>query len=193
MSSRPARMLAFAVALALLLFVRPSESADQELPPSLLGDFIAKVSTYDKSFQNRARPRALIVVLQKRGDNASGRVALGVARRLEEQPAIAGLPRAVEGVTADTPAALAAMVRERHVAVVVLSTGFDEQLPDYAAALDKVDVLTFGVVDSYARRGVVVALDIREGKPRIVVNMGRARAQNVVFGSELLKLAEVIP
>lgn len=193
MSRVLARLLAFSLALALVLVVGPSESADQELPASLLGDFIAKVSSYDKSFQNRARPRALVVVLQKRGDNASGRVALGVARRLEEQPTFAGLPRAVEVVTADSPAALAAMCRERHVAVVVVSTGFDEQLPDIAAALDKVDVLTFGVVGSYARKGVVVALDVREGKPRIVVNMTRARAQNVVFGSELLKLAEVLP
>lgn len=193
MSRLLGRLLAVSLALALVLVVRPSESADQELPASLLADFIAKVSSYDKSFQNRARPLALIVVLQKRGDNASGRIALGVARRLEEQPTFAGLPRAVEIVTADTPAALAAMCRERHVAVVVVSSGFDEQLPEIAAALDKVDVLTFGVVGSYARRGVVVALDVREGKPRIVVNMSRARAQNVVFGSELLKLAEVIP
>ncbi len=186
------RLAALLVALALLCVVRPSESAESELPASLLGDFIAKVSSYDKSLQNRARGRALVVVLQRGGDNASGRIATGVARRLEEQPTFAGLPRDIEVATMDTPAALAAMCRERHVSVVVLSTGFDDRLAEIATALEQVDVLTFGVVGGYARRGVVVALEVREGKPRIVVNLSRARAQNVAFGSQLLKLAEVI-
>ena len=188
-----ARLLALAVVTAVVLTARPSKGADPELPASLLGDFILKIAAYDKNFVARARPRARVVVLQRRDDVVSARVALGVAARLSQQPTIAGLPLDVEALTAGTAAELAASCRSGRIAVVVLSTGFEDQLGEIASALERVDVLTFGVVGSYAQRGTVVALDVREGRPRIIVNLARARAQNVVLSADLLKLAQVLP
>ncbi len=190
---RLARWSALALALAAVLTVSASESAEPELPASLIGDFVVKIATYDKNLVARARPRARVVVLQRRDDVVSARVALGVAARLRQQETIAGLPMEVEVLTAGTAAELATSCRADHIAVVVLSSGFEDRLLEIASALDHVDVLTFGVLGSYAQHGAVVALDVREGKPRIIVNLARARSQNVALSADLLKLAQVLP
>lgn len=185
--------LALAVVLVVVLTARSSECADSDLPAPLLGDFIVKIATYDKNFMARAQPRARVVVLQRRDDVVSGRVALGVAARLRQQETIGGLPTDVEVLDAGPAAELAAACRSRRIAVVVLSTGLEDRIGEIATALDGVDVLTFGVAGSYAQRGAVVSLDVREGKPRIIVNLARARAQHVALSAELLKLAQVLP
>jgi hypothetical protein len=61
-----------------------------------------------------------------------------------------------------------------------------------AKALAGVDVLTVGATAAHAERGAVVGFDLEEGSPKIVANLAQAKAQNVAFRSELLKLARIV-
>ena len=74
------------------------------------------------------------------------------------------------------------------------TSGFslEGDLPAIAAALNGVDVLTYGATAAHAAKGTVVGFDLEESKPKLVVNPARAKAQNVSFKAELLKLARLV-
>jgi hypothetical protein len=54
------------------------------------------------------------------------------------------------------------------------------------------DIVTFTGVPEYVSGGVAVGLDVRGGKPQILINRAAAEDQGADFSSELLKLAEII-
>jgi hypothetical protein len=89
-------------------------------------------------------------------------------------------------------AALAERCRTQQVSLVFLSTNLERELGAIASSLSGVDVLTVGATAAYATRGTVVGFDLDEGKPRIVLNLARAKAQNVSFRAELLKLCHLV-
>jgi hypothetical protein len=61
-----------------------------------------------------------------------------------------------------------------------------------AAALAGADVLTVGTTARHAENGAVVGIGLEEAHPKLVVNLARAKAQNVSFKAELIKLARVV-
>ena len=74
-----------------------------------------------------------------------------------------------------------------------------DQLAAYSALLGKV----FGEAPKFTPQalawryrdnpdGAVVGFDLEEGRPKIVVNLKRAKAQNVDFKAELLKFARIV-
>jgi hypothetical protein len=54
-------------------------------------------------------------------------------------------------------------------------------------------VLTVSDTESFAQRGGIVQLEIRDQRIHIVVNLAAAKRANVVLSAKLLKLAEIIP
>jgi len=65
-------------------------------------------------------------------------------------------------------------------------------MPRVAAALEGIDVLTVGSTAQHAEKGAVVGFELDEARPKIVLNMKSARAQNVAFKAELMKLARIL-
>jgi hypothetical protein len=185
------RLLAALVAGAASLATRGAFAASL-VPAGLQAQLIVKVSAFDRNFAARAGDSARILVVQKEGDGDSTQLASGVALALGELGNIAGKPKSVETLSYGGAAALADRVKGGKAAVVYVSSGLERDMPDVAAALEGVDVLVFGASGAHAEKGSVVGFDLEEGKPRLVVNQARARAQNVSFKAELLKLARLV-
>lgn len=76
--------------------------------------------------------------------------------------------------------------------MIVLTAGLENDAGDIANACAGQDVLTVGTTGLLVERGASVGIEIRSGKPKIVVNLPRARAQNVAFRAELLNLARIV-
>ena len=178
---------------ALAVVVRADEAlADVPVPVQLQAQLAAKVSAFDRNFSTRAEGTARVLVVEKGGDDDSADIGAHFARALSALGTVAGSNVQVEVEPFTNGPSLAEQCRSRRVSMVYLSTRLDSELGAVATALAGVDVLTIGASGAYVARGAVVGFDLEEGKPRIVVNLARAKAQNVSFRAELLKLARVI-
>jgi len=177
--------------LALAFHSRKARAAGF-VPANLQAQLIVRVAAFDRNFAARAGATALVFIVQKPGDADSVRLASAVNKSMDEEGDIAGKPKNVEVVTFGDAAGIGSLCKKRKPAIVYFSTGFENDLPGIANALDGVDVLTFGATATHAEKGTVVGFDLDEGKPKLVVNLARAKAQNVSFKPGLLKLARIV-
>lgn len=174
-----------------LLLTRRALAAES-VPANLQAQLVVKVAAFDRNFAARAGATAKIVIVQRAGDADSTRLASAVAKTLGELGDVAGKPKQIEVVAFAGAQAIADRVKNGHLAIVFFSLGLEGDLPAIAAALNGVDVLTYGATAAHAAKGTVVGFDLEESKPKLVVNPARAKAQNVSFKAELLKLARLV-
>jgi len=166
--------------------------ADARVPTQLQAQLVARLGTFDRNFQSRAAPVAQILVVHQAGNSESSFEATSLAKAIGELHDIAGLPAKVEEAEFSDGPSLAARCRARKIAIVYFTVGLENDMPRVAAALSGVDVLTVGTSARHAENGAVVGFGLEESRPKIVLNLKQARAQNVNFKAELLKLARIV-
>jgi hypothetical protein len=181
-----------ALSLAGLALASRDAIAAELVPASLQAQLIVKVAAFDRNFAARAGATALVLIVQRSGDADSTRLAGAVAKSLGDLGDMAGKPKQIEVLSFAGAAALADRVKKAKAAAVYFSTGLDDEMAAIAGALQGADVLTYGAVAAYAQKGAVIAFDLEESKPKLVVHTARAKAQNVSFKAELLKLARIV-
>jgi hypothetical protein len=184
----------FLAAAGALLFLARERRAHAAVvvPANLQAQLIVKVSAFDRNFGARAGDTALVYVVQQAGDAESERLAAAVVTTLGGLGDIAGKPKRIESIAYEGPGRLADRCRTSRPAVVYFSSALEGDMASIASALSGVDVLTFGATAAHAERGAVVGFDLEEGKPKLVVNVTRAKAQNVSFKAGLLNLARIV-
>lgn len=166
--------------------------AEARVPPELQVRLVSRLATFDRNFVPRAGPVAHVLIVRKSGSSASRFDATGFAKAVGERSEIGGIRAKVEEIEFEGPAALAARCRSQKVAVAYFSVGLEQEMAQVGAALSGVDVLTVGASARHAENGAVVGFDIEEARPKLVVNVKRAKAQNVSFKAEVLKLARIV-
>ncbi len=174
------------------LLVAGTARADASVPHQLQAQLVGKLASFDRNFQTRAAGTARILVVRKAGDAESARVADNLARALVALRQVGGMPTQVDVEAFPGAPGLAERCRAGKIAIVFFSTGLEGEMAAAGAALAGADILTVGTTASDASRGAVVAFDLEEGRAKIVVNLARARAQNVSFKAELLKLSRIV-
>lgn len=166
---------------------------DVGVPISLQMELLLKVASYDKNLKQRARDRVRVAVVLRQDDPDSGRSAAQALKALSEADAIDGMPLDRLSTTFTDAAALARFIHEGNVAIVYVTPGFrDSEIEAIARALDGVSVLSVGALAKYTPRGMVLGFDLVGGKPKLIVNLGRAKRQYVELSSSVLKLVRVI-
>ena len=181
------------MACGVALWVRRGGAQSVEVPVRLQAELLSKVVAYDRNFRDRARGRALVLVVVKPGDPESARLGEQIHDELGVLDEFGGLPHGEEVVRFSSPRALAELAKSRGAAVVYLSAGLSEEVPSIASALAELSVLSVAVSPAYVPKGAVLGFDAQAGRPKLVVNLQQARLQQVAFKPELLKLARVIP
>jgi hypothetical protein len=196
-ASALARQRVLRVARALLcvvlgLLVCLDSSADSAVPLSLQVRLLARLGPYDRNFKRRAGSVANVLVLRRKGDDESAFEQAGLVRALSELHDIGGVPVHVEEAELTDVESLAKRCRAERIAVLYLTHGLEADTARLTAALANGDILTVGTSARHAENGAVVGFALEEARPRIVINLPQARAQNVDFRAELLALARLI-
>lgn len=203
MSSRPTPKVAnaermrrwarivLALMLCALLPVRLSYAEAVQLPADMQAALIAKVAGFDRNFAARAKGKALVLLVGVPGDPESTRAALALKGALSRLPEVGGLPHQEELVSFTTTPALAELVRSTRAAIVYFGPGFDQHLSAIRDEFAALDVLTVGAVPDYVPGGVVLGFDLVSGRPKLLINLGQARKQRVVFPASVLNLMKV--
>ena len=163
------------------------------VPVALQVELLAKVAAYDKNLPARAGGKVRVLVLRKSDDDDSARVARHAKRELEKKDTIAGLPSEVTSLAFADATELVRLIKSKHVAVVYVALGFSSaELGAIAKALEGVSVLTAGAAPKQVAGGIVLGFDLVGGKPKLLVNLKRAKKQSVELSSKVLKLVKVV-
>lgn len=162
------------------------------VPVPLQMELLTKVAAYDRNLPERSPQVVKVLVLVRTGSSQSSHVALQAVRSLEGKT-VANRPLEVTTLSFTDGPALRGRVKTSGVSIIYATPGFtDSELDALASALAGLSVLSAGALPEHTRKGVVVAFDLVSGKPKILVHLQRARAQNVQLSSQLLKLVRVV-
>jgi hypothetical protein len=166
---------------------------DASVPVSLQMDLLLKVASYDKNLKERAHDRVRVAVLIRQGDADSGRSAAQALKALAETDDVDGLPLERISMTYTDGPTLTRLTHDGNVSVLYVTPGFSEgEIDAMGRALDGVSVLSAGALAKYTLRGVVLGFDLAGGKPKLLVNLDRAKRQSVELSSSVLKLMRVV-
>jgi hypothetical protein len=165
---------------------------DVAVPVPLQIDLLLKVAGYDRNLPARARGIVKTMILTKRGDSHSKNVGEQAARALSGKD-VKGMPtEIVTQVFSDGPT-LTESVRGGRVSILYATPGFGAwELLTIARSLSGLSVLTSGALAHFVDTAVALGFDLVSGKPKLLVNLRRAREQGVDLSSQVLKLAKVI-
>lgn len=181
-----------ALAFLLVVAVARDSHADVRLPIALQAQLARRLGSFDRNFAARVGATAKVLVVRKAGDAESKRIASAFSSSLGALKDIAGVPLVIEELDFIDAASLASRCRSQKVSVLYFSVGLEGDMGSVATAFAGIDVLTIGALPAHAEKGAVVGFDLEEGHPKLVVNLARAKAQNVSFKAELLKLARIV-
>lgn len=162
------------------------------VPESLQAKLVAKVAAFDRNMPVRAKGEVRILVLERPAEPESVRSALRLKRSLGSLPAVGGLPVRVSGMRYSAGAEVAETCRAGGVAIVYLTPGLDDALEEIAYYLSGMSILSVSAVPDHVYLGTVLAFDLVEGKPEILVHLARSKAQLVDFKASFLKLARIV-
>lgn len=160
--------------------------ADSDVPAGLQADLIAKLAAFDRNLPARANGTVRVMVVHKNGDGRSTRVAKEVANALKAMNDIAGMGKDIRELAFGSAAEIVAQCKSQHISIIYFAPGLQAEMTSLAQAISGVDVMTVGP------SGAVVGFTLEESKPKILVNLARAKSQNVALKAQVLKLARIV-
>jgi hypothetical protein len=175
-----------------LPFRRRAAAQDVEVPISVQIELLARVVKYDRNAAARMGASCNVLIVSREDDTTSSQAAAAARTELGKLDDIAGLPVSVwdhRWVDADT---FVKRCTDAAVGVVLLTPGLSDDVASIATACDGKDLLTASLLATDVAVGVILGFTLESSRPTIVVNLGRARRQNVDFSARLLAIAKVI-
>jgi hypothetical protein len=180
--------------LAVLLLLAGGVAFADDIPATQQSYLIIRILAYDRNVRDRSGGSQVnVVVVYKAGLSASEAVQGNVVGALQTAAGTAnvgGLPVNVFAVPYD--ATLEGKVTAAHAAAVYICPGLESEVATIQAMTRKDRVLSFTDVEPNVKGGLSVGLVLRDGKPKILVNLSAAQAEGADLDSALLRVSEVI-
>lgn len=172
-----------AVVLLMGLFLAPRGLAG-DVPIGVQLPLLAKVWKLDRNFGSREVVRIAVVFQHSNPESAAMKDA--VVAWVASRPGLRAIPVAV-----DTDAGMATLQKvEADVFYVTRMRGAN--VWDVAKVARTRDIRTMTGVPEYVRRGLAIAIDVRNDRPMILVNLDAARAEGAAYQAQLLRLTSIV-
>ncbi len=185
-----------ALPAVLILSAGLLSAAGQEMPvpAGLQAQIFVKVLLFDKAFERRSQGGFVVALLYQGGYRSSylakEEFAAAVPGWSDQTPGAGSFSCAAIDVdqTDDLPAALAAAGAD----MVYVAPLRSYDVGRIARAARDLRLLVFTGVPQYLNDGLAISLDLRQDKPRIVVNRRAALEEGAELDSRILSLARIV-
>ncbi|WP_437757239.1 YfiR family protein [Sorangium sp. So ce1389] len=185
------RAFLLSVAAAAASVPRHARAEPASAPFPVQAEIVTRILPYDRGFPDKARNQVAFLLLAKAGDADSASAAQQMKKALTDIGKVRDKPIRAESAEYTTAADLAAACRAREINVLYVSSGLAKEVAAIRGALADSGVLTVAAVEPYVPLGVVLGIDVANGKPRMSINLAQARSQRIDFPSSILKLARI--
>jgi hypothetical protein len=186
-----ARLLTLVVFAA--LGARGGHAQEIAVPIALQIELLGRVLWYERSLQRRPESALTGVILTRPNDLASTRTAGQLEAHLARAKTLGGKDITFRRIAYQSVAQTKAALIRQGSYLVYLTPGLEQVVAPLAAALEGIPILTVSPVGADVARGAVLGFELSSSKPRIALNLGRARAQKLDFSAQFLRIARVIP
>lgn len=177
--------------LALAAASTPTRAEDVGVPIDLQVQLLARVARYERRYASSAEPAPTLIVVE-RGNVESTRVGAQLAVQFRRTPEVGGREVVVSEHEFTTPAGLVAAVENRSIAIVYLTPGLERHARAIGDALRNHTVLTVSAFAADAGRGAVLSFELVSSRPRMAIDLTRARAQSLSFSAQLFRVVRVL-
>jgi hypothetical protein len=174
------------------LYTGSALAVEPEVPIRLQVSLLDRVIPYDRNFAVRVHGQLAVAVVVDEGSMDSVRIGALLLGVLSGLDSLGSYPFAVTRVKFAESAGLAEECKRLRAGVVLLTPGLREPITRLASSLAGLRALTVGTLADDAALGTILGFAVRSGKPRVLVNIGQARAQEVDFRADFLRMAEVV-
>lgn len=183
-----------ALCAGVLSLSAPGTSAAEDLaiPAAVAAKLSGSVAAYDRTLVRRAGSKVVIAIITNSSDPDSVRAGSLLQAAFGAVDTISGLPHEEFVLPYKGGPALVEACIQRKAAIVFVSTGLNNAIEPMVKALETLGVLTIAGSLPYVQDGIVLGFDLVSGRPKVVINLPRARKQGLEFRAELLRLARVI-
>ena len=183
-------MAATAVGVGVALAGREA-FAYHQVPVPLQAELVSKAAAYDRRLASKVNGKLRLLSVYDGEDADSAAVAILFRNRIKAIGKVGGYPVQAD-IKPFTDAEDLADTCRGGIAVLYLSTGLHKGMPKIAESLNGVSVFSIAAEARCVPRGAVLGFDLVGGRPKMLVHLKQAKAQNVQLRSSLLKLAEIV-
>lgn len=169
-----------------------ARSDEVSVPIALQVELLDRLLWYERSLQKSPDAPVTVLVLVRDGNKESARTAAQLEAQLARVKSLGGRRFSRRTVVFATAEQLQQTVRTQTPYLLYLAQGFEDLVGPIAKALQGTRALTVSAVGTDVGRGAVLSFELSSSKPRIVLDLRRARAQQMDFSAQLLRIARVI-
>jgi len=184
-----ARVLLGLVALALA--APPLVAQEQPVPVEVQMPLFAKLLDFNRSLPASREEVVILGIAYQRRYPASAATATAVRNAVRQLPLGGRLFRVVL-IDMDESESLATEMARQRVRVLYVSPLRAVEISAISKAARPAGILTLTGVPGYVRAGLAIGLDLRDGRPQILVNLEAARAEGADLDARLLQLASIV-
>lgn len=170
----------------------PAQGA--EVPVETQVPILFKMLTYDRTLAERSGETIHLGILSVPGNEASrnGAAAFADVLRAQQDKTVRGRPFAFVTVAYRDGTDLPAVLAEQDVDVLYVPRGCGGVLDEVRSAARASGVLTLAADADDVRDGLSIGLELKDDRPRIVVNLEALHQEGHDLESRALRLCEVI-
>lgn len=188
----PITRRAFCGGVGASVLFRASKARAGEVPPALQARLATQFAAYDRNMKARAGDRVGIVIVTKRDDVESDRMAGQLMDALGQIPAVASLPHWSSTVIFSDGGELRNACAARRTSLVYVTAALVDRSEEIRAAFDGRNILTCAPSAEMAKRGLVLGMELVESRPKLFFNAAQASRQSVLMSSEVLRLVTFV-
>lgn len=165
---------------------------EPEVPIRMQISLLDRVIPFDRNFAARVHDKLVVVVVVDDKNVDSVRVGAQLLTELSVREQLGNYKLQAGRLPFTSLAGLTDECKRLRAGVVYVAPGVREGAAKLASALQGLKVLSVASLPEQVAEGLVLGSAVRSGKPRVLVNLKRAREQEVDFRADFLRMVEVV-
>lgn len=168
------------------------QAHDTDVPIALQVELLARLLWYERELQKSASNEVVALVIERRGDPESTHAAAQLTAQFDRIKALGGKNVSHARVSYESTEQIRKVVEQRRPYLIYLSKNLGGIAQQLAALFQGRALLTVSADASDTSHRAVLGFELESSKPRIVLNLKQARAQNLDFNAQVLRVVRVL-
>ena len=179
---------------SVLLMALPPSPVDMAVPIEVQHPLFLKILSYDRKLPARVGPEIVVGIVYQSRYRPSVAARDGLARVMEATSvrSVKDIPVRYVSIELSSPEALAKSIKENHLDVLYVCPLRAFEAEAVALQSRRAGITTLTGMPAYVEAGLAIGIDLRDGRPEILVNLPAAKAEGAEFSAKLLKLARIV-
>jgi len=177
------------------IFPALTSAGEEKVPVELQAKLFLTALTYDKNIKNREIDQLKIGIVYFPEVPDSKKESLNFSKVLEEfkDKKVGGLSMGKVSVAYLNRDDLKDKISKENINVLYLARGTHALVTEVTKVTQSEKILSFtGVTEYVVECGVSMAVGLKEGKPKIYLNLSSSRAEGADFSAKLLRVAILV-